>query len=339
MCQTTFFVLLLLSCAISTFSQAAVAEPFGWDLTYKTVFERNKLASDARIRGVMRRSNSVAISEILEGLKDETVMSAVLIERPSLDSVGITSLLFLRTKKAAYFWEMNREKTRVYTKTPFRPKLFDKMFKELNRFEQGTPVSGKENGSNWEGYWATLNTYTKGSLRQTLLTVEDLYEYENDRPKPGRVAATVDAAITGTPALTALIYPSCSIRPTRRRIVEAFGQSVPCGPGFGAEMSGASVCFTAHVARIRAGFDDNDRVTSIYLSQPYGNFILARVIPPGSWLGFKGYSWRKKPLTYRQPIDNNFSEYVFRDECITIRNVVSNAATNSIHGYTLVNWN
>ena len=322
---------------MSSYSQSTQAKPLGWDLTFETIFDQNKVAASAQIRESFRKSNSHSIYAILKAVPVESVRSAVLIDRPSLGSNGITSLLFISTTKSVSVWEIKSFKIDGVTKSIVAPRRFNKMLKSLNRIEQGTPVSSKSNRSNWEGFWGILSTYSKGESRQILLTLEDLYASDNEPSGPGRVAAAVDEALLGAPELFAFVFRSCERRPTRLDFTTVYGNAVGCGREFGAELIGSNSCYMVDGRPLRASFNEKGRVMSLYMPRTEEIYSFARVIPTGSWLEYTRYR-NKRNQTIQIP-HMGASEATFRDECITIRRVTFGSFTDYTPGYTLVNWN
>jgi len=334
-----FVLLFVLFSTASVSPQTSAAEPLGWDLTYAKVFERNKVGPQARIRALFWPDMGSVVARILEDLNGERIMSAAMIERPSFSSSYMNLLLFVRTKNAAYFWESTDRERHISKKNSIDPRRFDRMFKDLGRFEQATPVPAKENGSGWEGFWGVLNTYKKGSARQMPLTIEDLYVLNNEPPKAGRVAVVVDQVLSSVSAPSALIYSSCSIRPTRSRLTELFGPPVNCGPEFGAESAKDDVCFRSRGQNVRASFNSFDQVTTVFFSTLIPRYLMARILPTASWLSSTRNRVGKSPPIQSLIVDGKFSESVFEDDCVKIRTVVLNAQTSLPPGYIVVTWN
>jgi len=167
----------------------------GWDLTYASVLERNKIAHDAWIwkwLGWSGQDYQSPVKDILENWKDEPILSSILIEYPDFHAGDHLALWFVRTKNHTYYWGFVKGKPYKHIKESVNTELYDRLFTDLSSWQQAepqkpenTPVGGVP------GYLGFLSLYDQGDSKQLLLSQEDFFIRDTEAPegyKEGRLS-------------------------------------------------------------------------------------------------------------------------------------------------------
>ncbi len=334
--MTLLRILLLLSklllIATAAFSQGAAVKALDWDLTYSKLTEQNESAQKWKAWAASRNPNRVlTVSRFLDEVGDENVSTAMLLEFHSLGSNGITTLFFVRTKRTAFLWEIRSNQLRSPTRMTINTEKYDKAFKKLKNLEPAIPVSGKENGSNWEGYFGLASYYTKGKTVQKLLTLEDFYLVQETPPKAGRVASALDEVIASIPAPASLLFRPCSLRPTRAFLTEVYGEPVSCYPS---DPTNAT-CYGWE--KIQAVFE-GDKVQSVVLPKLDRRFEIAHFAPTGSYISLTRYLSKNPRSINVNQLGHGVSESIFEDDCVVIRTRILNTMTGYIPGSHTITW-
>lgn len=344
--------LLMFNFGSTNLAQADNPNLLGWDLSYEQLMAKNQLKGVERLKQWLSRNPNPSINQVINEFKDERIISALLIERPVFYADKKTTLLFVKTKKNAYFWEITGLDSPLHKKISFSFRQYDRMYRKINSWKQAIPLSSKETRSGWEGYYAFLSTYKKGKARQMLLTFEDFFVFADaDKKiiKPGRLSQAVDVVTEKIPALSASLFGNCKNRPSRISLIQIFGDPVEC-------YLESSVCFNESREKIEcprefegtfcfnnAGltysvkFNSFDLAESILIgsSIPEVERAASRLIPAYSWIQYRAEWYEKRTVL---SLDEE-TQSSYQDDCLEIKTTIPNGqATALILGSTKITW-
>lgn len=149
--------------------------PFGWDLSYKELMDKNGIDKNAYLRTWLKRHSLTYTPDVLASWKGDTVVSSILVEAPVFHAGEHSVQWFIRTRDKAYSWTFIEEKVFRNSKNEIDVKKFDEAMAALSAWQQSPPsVCGKDNKGCPAGYIGFLNIYHDGKPNQMLLSVEDL---------------------------------------------------------------------------------------------------------------------------------------------------------------------
>lgn len=167
----SFAFVAFITCNIPCFSQDNDKQ-FGWDLTYSSVLNTNRISSKAFIRKWLARDYQSPSKKWIAEWQGEPIISSILIEYASFAHAGEYSTLWLfRTKNHAYYWE-EIEDTKFTIKKDLKLDVYDNLLKAVSYWKQAKPNQPKHPQS-IPGYLGFLNLYDKDKSRQMLLSEED----------------------------------------------------------------------------------------------------------------------------------------------------------------------
>ena len=186
-----FILALILCLGSSAFAQKKVSQKINWDLSYKSILEKNNVDQDAFLSKWLAKIGESPAKKLISDWQSEHIISSVLIEQPNFHNGDRVTIWYVRTENDAYLWELYEGKPPRYNKKPIDTKLYDRMFEEIAAWKQAKPLS-EENKSSQTlyGYIGFLSIYHQGNSRQMLLTMEDFFltdKNKKDDVKPGRM--------------------------------------------------------------------------------------------------------------------------------------------------------
>jgi hypothetical protein len=158
----------------------------GWDLTYKSVLERNYVPRREWIWKWLDSSPTPARKWVAEW-RCEPIVSSILFEIPNPHAGQRSILWFVRTKDRAYYSEYVEKCVEcsqdavekqwgVSKKVDVKPLAYDEMFAEVSSWQQTELPAVKEiTNEHSFGYAGFLNIYEAGRSRQMLLSWEDIF--------------------------------------------------------------------------------------------------------------------------------------------------------------------
>src|SRR5688572_2044094 len=168
-------------------SVSICAQRPGWDLSYESVLEQNKVTKTEWIWTWLKNSKSPAANWISEW-KGKPIVSSILIERPAFHAAERTTTRLIRTDDEAFHWN-EIEGTRWGRKEePIALQLYDAIYKVVISWQQYTPKSA--NGSHPEilpGYIGFLSHTGPDGSRQILLTMDDFERCIDKTCLPGKL--------------------------------------------------------------------------------------------------------------------------------------------------------
>lgn len=157
---------------LSPMVRAHETSAFGWDLTYRSVLERNNVAKTEWIWRWLNDYTTPAETWIANR-GPEPIVSSILIEYPAFHAGEHTTMWFFRTADGAHYWESVRGQKHRSEK-PLKPEAYDTLFRCVSAWAQLAPKSPAELPKNTlPGYFGFLSTFDMKGSRQMLLTVED----------------------------------------------------------------------------------------------------------------------------------------------------------------------
>lgn len=161
-------IIILLGLPIS----AQNKDTFGWDITYRSLLERNNVAKTEWLWRWLADYKTPAESWIVNR-GSEPIVSAILIEYPAFHAGEHTTLWYFRTADGAYYWESVRgQKHR--SEEPLKPTVYDTFFQAVSTWDQLKPKPPADlQNDELPGYFGFLSTFDKNGSRQMLLTTED----------------------------------------------------------------------------------------------------------------------------------------------------------------------
>lgn len=202
MCQTKKILsvifgiaILLISSNHSIYSQKQVQKStpsLGWDLTYSSVLERNKVAKGEWIWKWLGKNYESPVKSLIQNWEGEPIVASILIEHPAFHAGEHYTTWYVRTENNAFNYIFVKEKPNLNISTSLNKEKFDKVFKQVFTWRQGKSVK-TENKCVKEltGFSGFLSLYNRGSSRQMLLNMEDFYIFESndcEKVKPGRIS-------------------------------------------------------------------------------------------------------------------------------------------------------
>jgi hypothetical protein len=175
---------IILLALLASFCQPPYAErtkseqqsSLGWDLTYSSVLERNKVGHDEWVWGWLGQNYQSPVKNLLENWGDEPIVSSILIEHPVFHAGDHLAFWFVRTKNHAYYWKFAKGKPYRHIKESVNTELYDRVFEQMSLWQQAEPSKPKDTpGGGVSGYLGFLSLSDQGNSRQILLSMEDFY--------------------------------------------------------------------------------------------------------------------------------------------------------------------
>lgn len=160
---------------------------FGWDLTYKSVLERNNVPQGEWIWKWVRRSESPA-EKWISNWQGKRIVSSILVEFPAFHAAERTTMWFVRTSDEAYYWEVVEGRETEQNEESLKPQVFDAFFREVSSWQQLEPKPAKDIPKDvLPGYFGFLSFYDKDGSKQMLLTMEDFIICLDKSCMPGKL--------------------------------------------------------------------------------------------------------------------------------------------------------
>lgn len=159
----------------------------GWDLTYKSVLERNNVARSNWIwdwlnSGYQEETrNQTPAQKWIAEWRGKPIVSSILIEYPAFHAGEHVTEWFVRTENHAYYWRIVEDPNPKKEKQDLNVKVYDDLFRQASSWEQAVPLKAEDLSSDappdavgfLTGYIGFLSLYEKGKSSQMLLTFED----------------------------------------------------------------------------------------------------------------------------------------------------------------------
>lgn len=165
----TLIALALLIVPIS----AQEKENFGWDLSYKSVLERNNVGKSELISLWLNKNKSPA-EDWIKNWNGKPIVSSILIEYPNHHAAQRTTFWFVRTSDEAFYWELIEGLEKDQIEEPIKTKIYDALFAQVSSWQQLAPKSPKDTTTDeWPGYFGFLSSCGTGGSKQMLITTED----------------------------------------------------------------------------------------------------------------------------------------------------------------------
>jgi hypothetical protein len=153
-----------------------VARSLGWDLSYSSVLEANRVPRDDFLRQWLTEHPQSPIEKRLLEWRGEPIVSSLLIEKPALSAGERFALWFVRARRKVYFKIFADGHSEDYWVKDIPLKFYDDLFITISSL-QPRESSGQTRIRPFgvSGYCGFLSLYDRGKSRQMLLTLEDFY--------------------------------------------------------------------------------------------------------------------------------------------------------------------
>jgi len=162
----------------------------GWDLTYRSVLAKNKVGKKEWIRKWLAEERQTPATIWVSQWEKKSIFSAILIEFPAFHAAERTTMLFVRTKTGAHYWDAVQSTPPHLNNRDLNPEIYDNFFKFASSWHQNKSLSQKDIPKDAiPGFMGILSVYEGGKSRQMLLTMEDFISLESkdDKDKRGRL--------------------------------------------------------------------------------------------------------------------------------------------------------
>lgn len=176
-------------------------DTLGWDLSYASVLEQNRVARSELIWQWLNLDRSPAENWITTW-QGKPIISSVLIEFPAMHAAERTTMWFVRTADEAHYWEQVANSRPERNEESVPPRDYDEFFRQASAWHQLRPKAPHETPKDtWPGYMGFIGFYDQTGSRQMLLTMEDFVicidvrkgcEPGAERLKIGRLMAALE---------------------------------------------------------------------------------------------------------------------------------------------------
>ena len=157
----------------------------GWDLTYKSVLERNKVAKTDWIWPWLAHYKSPA-EKWISTWDGKPIISSVLVEYPAFHAAEYQTLWFIRTEDEAFYWESTEGRENDKNQDVITPELYDALYTQASSWQQLAPKTAKELPEQvLPGYFGVLSLSGPNGSKQMLITAEDFFICLNKACLPG----------------------------------------------------------------------------------------------------------------------------------------------------------
>lgn len=179
--MTLTSILLILATSISIPAhnvqmEANGSKPLGWDLSYTSLLEKNKVSRDEFLWKWLAKSPRSPVEDILLKWKDEPIISSILMEKAGVQGQERVTLWLVRTQGKVYLKGFVNGKPSKPLGYEIRLRLYDDTFKKIIALPQSEPLRRKRTTrGGTSGYAGFLSLYDRGESGQILLTLEDFY--------------------------------------------------------------------------------------------------------------------------------------------------------------------
>jgi len=148
--------------------------PLGWDLTYSSVLETNKIGSNEWIQKWLASDYQSPAKKWISERQGEPIVSSILIEYPAFHAGEHTTMWLFRTKNRAYYWQTVEGEESNDVKKDLKSQVYDNLLTLVSSWQQAKPVKPENTPTGGiPGYIGFLSLYDKGKSRQMLLSQED----------------------------------------------------------------------------------------------------------------------------------------------------------------------
>lgn len=172
--------------AATFLSLTIFAQSAEWDLSYKSLLERNNVAKNEWIRMWLNNTKSPA-ADWISNWKGMPIVSSVLIEHPAFHAAERTTTWLIRTDDEAFYWDHVEGTKYGGNKEPISLKIYDDIYKQVVAWKQLQPKSRTELPRNaLTGYIGFLSHAGPDGSRQMLLTLDDFMTCLDKECMPGK---------------------------------------------------------------------------------------------------------------------------------------------------------
>lgn len=163
------------------------------DLTYKTILEQNKLDKIEWIQKWFTTYSKSPAPSWISTWKGDPIVTSVLIEHPNFHAAERTTLLLVRTKSRAFYWESVQsdyysaaEVEKRTQRKEIKAGKYDKFFETVAPWKQADVLKPRQpvDGVSPE-FWGILTVFTNSTCRQIILGLDDFIGCPSQDCKPG----------------------------------------------------------------------------------------------------------------------------------------------------------
>lgn len=181
----------------------AAENPFGWDISYKTVFSYNHVpANDTILKYFVdaseRRGNSKDMflsDDLFTGIKIDKLQQAVLVDYQAYWYFGQRSTMLLLNYGDTAQVRLYNTKSYKVEYRDLKPEKSTALADRLVHRTPSKPIGGYNfkavDGYTFNGYVGVVSTYTKGQTHQYLITVEDLLTPDRQQGEISKLAQKI----------------------------------------------------------------------------------------------------------------------------------------------------
>jgi len=190
---------LLLTIALIQLPQFALAQKanqpsLGWDLTYNSVLNVNRIGRNEWIRKWLGPRFQSPIKKHISDWNGEPIESSILIEHPAFHAGEHITLWFVRTKNHAYSWALIEGKPPRSVKEPITPTRYDKFFAVVSAWQQAPPLKPEDTPDQGvPGFMGFLSVYSHRRSRQMLLSLNDFFLCDTKKCEGGKGGRLTEA--------------------------------------------------------------------------------------------------------------------------------------------------
>lgn len=158
-----------------------------WDLTYKTILERNNVAKTEWIWPWLERYKS-PVAEWIANWEGKPIVSSILIEYPAFHAAEHTTIWLIRTKDEAFYWDLVEGGNE--NEEPIAPEIYDAIYQKAVAWQQFVPKSTKDlRKDELSGYIGFISHHGPSGSKQMLLTMDDFFICLDKSCLPGKIEA------------------------------------------------------------------------------------------------------------------------------------------------------
>jgi hypothetical protein len=159
----------------------------GWDLTYLSLLDRNRVEKDNWLRRWVHDYKTPAERWIMTW-PGKPILSFVLIEHPAFHAGEHQTMWFVRTSDQAFYWQSTEGKAKDDSEEEIPIAAYDEMFRLAKSWQQFTPTPISETPKDYlPGYMGFLNVYGAADSKQMLLTMDDFMLCLDKTCMPGKL--------------------------------------------------------------------------------------------------------------------------------------------------------
>ena len=162
---------------------------FGWDLTYKSILEKNNEENLKILSAFIKSWKDLPLKHILDTWEKGAITSSILLEQPAFHAGEQLAFWFVETDSEAYLWRFVEGKVREDC-TSIDHKAYISLIQAISKWEQLPPSHNQMPPEMRPQYFAFLSIYDGYRSKQILLSLEEFYNIQNrdiENSKHGRV--------------------------------------------------------------------------------------------------------------------------------------------------------